>query len=644
MIVEDSSGIVLEADEHAKMSSYDSLYSPQYLLAKFDYESRRKKWKILIQGNNQFKLHDSNNVVSHVYFSLAIKNCSCQDFIESETGSCPHLYAIENNRFLFRSNSSNGKIIFTQDNKVIFVDYPNGSLARKDGRIIPLNVSSLEELKTQFPDYFMTSAVENFFLRRASKVRTKIPVDLGDFSLFQEQKIYPYDHQKPSIKEMLEEKRTILTLKMGLGKTICALYCTKVLSDKQKIIIICPSTLKFQWKKEIDRFKLGSSLVISKGSDLQYLDPLKAAVRKVAGLQQTSIISPRFLIISYEMLNRHSSLLLNHYDIAIVDEIQKIKNGESKTWETIALLKAEYIFSLSGTPIQNNVTDLISILKVISPQEFSPDWKFYATYCSLSKTRITGWNPQTLPKLKEKLKRYIINPPINWSNFKLPKKETNLISCQMDAAQKEVHDPAWESAKILLSKSFHYPLSFKEKAILNSLLLKCRRAVSDSRLVEGIYKSDRFTKIEDLILQKVKEGEKVVVYSEWIDCLLLLIPRLKQENIKYVTFTGQLTDKAKNKNLEAFTSDPEIQVFLSTDSGGLGVDGLQLASRTVIHVEDIWNPAKLEQRNGRLVRALQPAEQVDIYYFESSSGIEEMMKANKEGKYKIINEINQSAT
>jgi SNF2 family DNA or RNA helicase len=212
----------------------------------------------------------------------------------------------------------------------------------------------------------------------------------------------------------------------------------------------------------------------------------------------------------------------------------------------------------------------------------------------------------------------------------------------MDAAQHAEHDPALEAAKILLSKSAQYPLTFKEKAMLNGLLQKCRRAASDSRLVGGDKKSDRFQKIENLILEKVKQGEKVVVYSEWIDCLNLLASCLAQAGIKYVHFTGQLTDKAKNKNLEDFISEPEIQVFLSTDSGGLGVDGLQLAAKTVIHVEDIWNPAKLDQRNGRLVRALQMAEFVDIYYFDSHSGIEEMLKANKEGKYRIIREINQN--
>jgi len=300
----------------------------------------------------------------------------------------------------------------------------------------------------------------------------------------------------------------------------------------------------------------------------------------------------------------------------------------------------EVNFSLSGTPIQNTITDLISILKIISPREFNPDWKFYETYCILSRTRLSGWNRANLPQLKEMLTEYVINPKINWSDFKLPTKTAHTIECPLDQIQQGVHNIALEQAKTLLSKAYRYPLTFREKAILNGLLLKCRRAVSDGRLVSpDAKKSARFEKIEELLVEKVKSGQKVVVYSDWIDCLKLLMPKLTEEGIAYVLFTGELSDKVKSRNLDQFISEPDTKVFLSTDSGGLGVDGLQLVSNTVIHVEDIWNPMKLAQRDGRLVRALQPATNVDVYNFDSKSGIEEMLKTNKAGKYQIINDV-----
>lgn len=606
--------VIIDADEHAKIGWYDSLYSSQYLKSKFDYESRRRKWRVIPLADNHFTLIDSNDVMTPVYYSYYVKNCDCKDFINSETGVCQHVYTIENNIHLFRKSIAN-------DNLLVYVDYERDALcklARRSEVIVDLD---LARIRNDNPDCTFTPAVEGFIRRQLEKQNIIFEVDLGDFSLFKHKNVELYRHQKESINRMLQSKRTVLTLKMGLGKTICALYCCGVLADKKSVIIVCPNTLKFQWQKEIDRFNLGTSIVISKGQDLDlYKDQ-------------------RFLIISYEMLNRHSSVLLKNYDIAIIDEIQKIKNGESVTWETIRCIKSEFVFSLSGTPIQNTISDLISVLRVISPGEFNPEWKFYERYCNLTRTRLSGWNVQNLPRLKERLKRYVINPIINWSDFKLPEKTAFLYECTMDEVQTEIHDNAFASAKVLLSKSYNYPLTFAEKAVLNSLLLKCRRAVSDARLLDArCSKSDRFTKIENLLVEKVKAG-KVVVYSDWIDCLNLLMPRLDQEGIGYVKFTGELTDKAKNKNLDAFISDPTIKVFLSTDSGGLGVDGLQLASSTIIHVEDIWNPMKLAQREGRLIRALQPASNVEVYSFNSNSGIEEMLKANKVNKYKIIDDI-----
>lgn len=606
---------LLPANEHARMGWYNSIYGSQYLLSKAEYESRRKKWVVRPKTVNRFELMDSSEIVTQVYYSQIIKNCECDDFIRDETGYCQHIYAIEHNQFMFRKN-------MVKDDPIIFVDYPSGVLVKRGRKAEPISHFDLEQIKAENPGFELTPAVAKFAAKQTRQQHIPFIADLGDFSLFKEFGVSPYDHQKESISQMLHEKRTILTLKMGLGKTICALYCTRVLENAKKVIIICPNSLKFQWKKEIERFNLGTSLVISKGDDIGKYD------------------GQRFLILSYEMLNRHAILLLNKYDIAIIDEIQKIKNGESKTWETIRCVQSEFVFSLSGTPIQNAITDLISILKVISPREFTPDWKFYEKYCSLSRTRLGGWNMANLPELKKKLERYIINPKINWTNFKLPTKTVHDIDCSMDTIQASAHNSAFEAAKILLSKSQQYPLSFQEKARLNGLLLYCRRAVSDGRLLDPkANKSDRFIKIEELVVSKVKAGEKVVVYSDWIDCLKLLMPRLDEEGILYTIFTGELSDKVKSRNLETFTSEPEVRVFLSTDSGGLGVDGLQFVSHTMIHIEDTWNPMKLAQREGRLVRALQPANNVDVYQFNSKSGIEVMLRVNKAGKHQIISDV-----
>ena len=101
-------------------------------------------------------------------------------------------------------------------------------------------------------------------------------------------------------------------------------------------------------------------------------------------------------------------------------------------------------------------------------------------------------------------------------------------------------------------------------------------------------------------------------------------------------FNGSMSAKKRNLCLMKFIEDSAVKVFLSTDTGGLGIDGLQFVCNNVIHTETIWNPMKIEQRNGRLVRALQSKDIVNIYSFESDADIEVMIKQNHERKHSVI--------
>ena len=601
----------LPFDPNAKMRRYTSIYSKDYLLAKAEYEARRKNWEVRPISENRFLITDSSGLRNQVFWTWYVKNCDCKEFFDTEIGQCQHTFAIEIHCRVL------SKHIKSKTGKLLYVNYPDGGLVASGNGRWPKAVdpNSLDK----YPNHEWSPSVSGFLATKTISKRQRFQSPPLDYTL---PGVTLYGHQKPSVDQMLANKRTILTLKVGLGKTVCALYCTRILDNLKKIVVICPNSLKFQWQKEINRFNLGTSLVISKGDDL------------------ASYKDQRFLIVTYEMVTRHIETFCKTWDIAIIDEIQKIKNSEGKTWEAIQRLEAEFIFGLSGTPIQNTVSDIISILRIVAQNEFHPEWRFYERFCNLSRTRISGLRPDALPELKTKLKEYIINPKINPSDFKMPKEQEHVIQCTLDKIQQDIHDPNMDQAKVLLSISAERPLTFAERAALNGLLTKARRAVSDARLFTPENpKSDRFRKIEELIYSKVKQGKKVVVYSEWIDCLNLLATALYTANVKYVCYTGELSDKARNRNLETFIEDPETKVFLSTDAGGLGVDGLQLASSTVIHVEDIWNPMKLKQRNGRLVRMLQREDVVDVYYMQSTSGIEAMMAQNKVGKYQIISEL-----
>jgi SNF2 family DNA or RNA helicase len=233
---------------------------------------------------------------------------------------------------------------------------------------------------------WFTPAVKPFLRLGKEKSVPFFDIDLSDkdVNVFNQFGIELFDFQIESIKLMIKNMRSILCLKMGLGKTLCALACCKILNDKNKIIVVAPNSLKFQWQSEINRLNLGSSLVITKGDDfLNYKNQ-------------------RFLITSYEMLNNHQYILNQKFDIVIADEIQKIRNPESKCWASLSQFKSDFVFSLSGTPIQNNIRDLLSLITFLSPNEIKPEWKFYEEYCNFSRAKMYGIKPDKIDALKEK--------------------------------------------------------------------------------------------------------------------------------------------------------------------------------------------------------------------------------------------------
>lgn len=234
----------------------------------------------------------------------------------------------------------------------------------------------------------------------------------------------------------------------------------------------------------------------------------------------------------------------------------------------------------------------------------------------------------------------MINPKISSNAIKMPKVKEHEISCTLDPDSRRIHNLYFNAAMPLISKSFNYSLTFGEKAKLNSLLTKARVASTDSRLIDpNNQKSNRFSIIEKTIADIISSGEKVVIYSEWIKSTKLLIDFLDKSNIQYSIFNGEMSAKKRNSELRNFISNTEVKVFLSTDSGGLGIDGLQLVSNNIIHIEKMWNPAKIKQRNGRLVRNLQKSKDVNIYYFTCNSEVEKMIESSTFRKDGLVNDI-----
>jgi SNF2 family DNA or RNA helicase len=164
-----------------------------------------------------------------------------------------------------------------------------------------------------------------------------------------------------------------------------------------------------------------------------------------------------------------------------------------------------------------------------------------------------------------------------------------------------------------------------DKLIIQGLLLKARQSCNAEELITKEESNTPSSKIEAFLdlVQKVcvERNEKLVVFSEWTE-MLNLCKRFLPRGIGYVSYTGAQSAEKRASNLARFQNDPNCKIFFSSDAGGVGLDGLQLVSHNIVHLELPWNPSRLDQRTGRVWRIRQ-TKPVNCYYLVSNGGIEQ---------------------
>lgn len=438
-----------------------------------------------------------------------------------------------------------------------------------------------------------------------------------------------YDYQEAFFKKFIPRERGICTLKMGQGKTLTAIACLgyvkKNILPNLKCLIIAPKSLKLQWQKELKR-----ALALD-STNIQNTKEVNSKVKPGPGID----------IVSYQTFAKNADAFIDgKYDFLIMDEIQFIRNDESKVWKAMRKIRdTRYILGLSGTVIENRLDDLYSVMNIINPKLLGPKWKFsdkFQNLIAVNKNQITYAGIKNVEELREIIKDYVYGV----GNVVLPGISHVQITCEMSSEQRSSHNSYYDQAQTLLAKSLSSGLNFNEKALLQAFLLKARQACNTVSLItkepEDLKSpSPKIAACMELIEQLcLVENEKVVFFSQWTEMLDIIKEFLDARGLKSVFYTGRESEKQRSHSLTSFQNDKDCKVFLATDSGGVGLDGLQMVSRYVIHFEQPWNPAKLDQRSGRVHRIGQ-TNPVTIYQFYSKDSIEEKILSLIEDKREI---------
>jgi len=546
-----------------------------------------------------------------------INSCSCPDLAVNRLGTCKHIEAVKLS--IENQKARNRKIeIFldTKKDKIVIL-YPKGSRHKSALRDIltPFFSDNSELLSEPLLSYrSLKRAIEKLSDAHKKKVKLSQLIEpwleareteqqklhdreafLSDYQngkrSFDFLKHALHDYQKEGVLHLAFTERALLADEMGLGKTVQAIGASVLLQrlkNIKKVLIVSPASLKSEWEEQIAKFTDFDARFIVGSKTKREQEYTKNSFFYLANYEQ--------ILYDFEAINT-----ILQPDIIILDEAQRIKNWQTKTANSIKKLKSRYAFVLTGTPLENRIDEVYSIVQFLNPKIFGPLFRFNRDFYRLD-PRGMAIGYKNITALHDRLKPVMLRRRKNEVEGELPERTITNYFVKMSDPQQTRYDEYEVMVSRLAAKAKKYPLSFEEMKRLQ-LGLSCMRILCDTPYIldQKNEVSPKIDEIMPIILELLEEGDrKIIIFSEWEKMLQLLNKSLKAKNIEVAWHTGSFSQLQRRDEIRKFRDNSTCNIFLSTDSGSVGLN-LQMAD-TVINLDMPWNPAKLEQRIARAWR------------------------------------------
>jgi SNF2-related domain/Helicase conserved C-terminal domain len=540
-------------------------------------------------------------------------SCTCPDFRTAGLGTCKHIEATLiwlkrrfKGEFRLAEKSGSPRLDLVPNGEGLSIERNFNLLPKSlrplfdlDGRLLDEDEVILTKLR-RHPKIRVSQDVEYFLeSRRRITQRRQLRRDYetGVVAGHQPehvtlQPLYPY--QREGMLHLAFGERALLADEMGLGKTIQAIAACALLhhlGKAQRVLIVTPASLKAEWEEQIRKFTTLTQRIIY-GS------------RSVRAAYYADSSPPFFTIVNYEQVVADTLDINEHLrpDIVVLDEAQRIKNWATKTAQAVKRLQSRYAFVLTGTPIENRIDELYSIVDFLDPSLLGPLFRFNREFYQFDeKGRPSDY--RNLPALRERIRPVLLRRRKHHVETELPDRTDRNHFVKLTPAMQAEYDEVKQSASQLLQIAQRRPLTKKQQDLL-MILLAMMRMICDSpsiiknRDCQDCPKLDEIARVLDECLSD--PDVKVIIFSEWEGMLKKVRTWADRNFIGYAWHTGTVPQQKRRGEILAFRNDPNCRLFLSTDSGGIGLN-LQNAS-VVINCDLPWNPAKLEQRIARAWR------------------------------------------
>jgi superfamily II DNA or RNA helicase len=595
---------------------------------------------------SDFKVNNPTTKKSYRVFiggeSSGMSYCSCSDFAVNALGTCKHIESVlyrlrrdKKNRSLLEAGwhpeqpavslryGLKRQVVFLPGRemsdrlRVLVSEYFKDGLLAEHGFYrfdeFRQEVEKLKEKVNYHEDTlsFIAQARDKNIL--SEMIEKNFPKGVEDPQWDNFCKIGLYAYQRQGALFAAANGRVLIADEMGLGKTIQAIAAAELMArflGIDRVLVICPASLKHQWKAEIEKTVNRKVQIIG--------GPL---LERRKQYQEESF----FKIINYDVVRRDTDVIprLNP-DLIILDEAQRIKNWKTRLAQSVKHLESPYAIVLTGTPLENRLEELHSIVEFIDRHHLGPLFRFLNHHQLVNEEgRMMGY--KNLNDLGKSLEKIMIRRNRREVLEQLPGRVDKNYFVPMTPDQVAIHEEYRELVARLVRKwrRCHF-LTEEEKQRLMMALQKMRMVCNSTYLIDETTDSgNKINELETQLGEILENPEtKIVLFSQWLRTMDLIIRFLNRRKWKYVFLHGGVPSIKRGDLIEKFREDKNCRIFLSTEAGGLGLN-LQQAS-FVINMDLPWNPAVLEQRIGRAHRMGQK-NVVRVINFIAENSIEHSM-------------------
>ena len=555
-----------------------------------------------------------------------LNTCSCPDHAVNRLGTCKHVEAVLHKlakhgkrRFQYAAQEGSPlvEIFLDRRDETIKILWPqrsrsgtklrhllepyfsaDGSLLRDATTAFPVLCRKINDSPKALRDKIrITQQIGPWLDRRLSqagrgKARQAFETDIASGKRTLDVVNVPlYPYQQHGMCHLAFTERALLADEMGLGKTVQAIAACELLRRMrgvQRVLVISPASLKAEWEEQIEKFTGLDSLIIqgSRASRLKLF-------------RQTSF----FYLCNYEQIMSDADDIQSILapDIIILDEAQRIKNWQTKTANAVKRLNSRYAFVLTGTPLENRIDEIYSIVQFLDPHLFGPLFRFNRDFYELDeKGQPCGY--KNLDELHRRLRPVMLRRRKEEVEGELPGRTINNYFVSMTKEQAVRYEEFNALVARLTAMAQRRPLRKEEWEKLQKWLA-CMRMLCDTPYIldPRCKDSPKLEELEKILGELLdQDNHKIIIFSEWTRMLDLVRGLANKLEIGYALHTGMVPQSKRRQEIRRFKDDPNCRLFLSSDSGSTGLN-LQNAN-IVINLDLPWNPAKLEQRIARAWR------------------------------------------